>query len=343
MNETVVLRRLAEIMADAANIDSSETEKFIQAFFAHLEDALAVSEEVTIDGLGTFSRTIDSEQVISFTIDPELAAAINEPFEMFEPMPVGEADLSMTDNTTPSDEDLPDEAEVEIPIPVTPTPAEPAKIKDEEAAVAHAATIVIEETITVEQPPQPLSTTHSYDIEDVSHEEAAHHRSHTFIWSVITFIIGLGLGAVMAFFGHDRLVNAFSPVKPEMEILTREEPADTATEIITEEATIAVPDSIMPSVDTVEEPHITEERVQVYDTVTPNRFLTTMARQYYGPMEYWVFIYEANAELLGDPNRIKPGTRVAIPDRSDFETDSTQQQTIARAKRLGREIYDRFK
>ncbi|MDE6702631.1 MAG: HU family DNA-binding protein, partial [Muribaculaceae bacterium] len=85
MNNTIALPHLAEILAKTANVNREEAEKFIKAFFSHIEDALAVSENVTIKGLGTFTRTSEAEQPIVFTIDPELAAAVKQPFEMFDP------------------------------------------------------------------------------------------------------------------------------------------------------------------------------------------------------------------------------------------------------------------
>ena len=80
----------------------------------------------------------------------------------------------------------------------------------------------------------------------------------------------------------------------------------------------------------------------VTDTIRPNRFLTTMARLYYGKMDYWAFIYEANADKLGHPNRIKPGTVVVIPPIDEIRRGESDAETLQRAKKLGKEIYARF-
>jgi hypothetical protein len=67
-----------------------------------------------------------------------------------------------------------------------------------------------------------------------------------------------------------------------------------------------------------------------------------MARQYYGVMDYWVFIYEANANKLGHPNKIKPGTQVVIPPLDEYATEPTKAENLAKARRLAAEIYARY-
>ena len=82
----------------------------------------------------------------------------------------------------------------------------------------------------------------------------------------------------------------------------------------------------------------------VYDTVTKNRFLATMSRAHYGGvMEYWVYIYEANRDKLGNPDRIEPGTRAVIPPMSSFAPEGDTPRARAEAIRLASEIYARFR
>jgi nucleoid-associated protein YgaU len=79
-----------------------------------------------------------------------------------------------------------------------------------------------------------------------------------------------------------------------------------------------------------------------YDMVSENSFLTTLAGKYYGEKDYWVYIYEANSDILKHPDRIKPGTRVLIPDLGDILTgDKAVDKKNARQKSA--EIYARFK
>jgi hypothetical protein len=52
-----------------------------------------------------------------------------------------------------------------------------------------------------------------------------------------------------------------------------------------------------------------------YHTVAPGDWLSKLARHYYGNMTKWPVIFAANRRLIGrDPNRIKPGQRLLIPN-----------------------------
>lgn len=79
----------------------------------------------------------------------------------------------------------------------------------------------------------------------------------------------------------------------------------------------------------------------VYDTVTQRRFLTQIARDHYGVKNYWIFIYAAN-KGLGNPNRIAPGTRVEIPDKSTF-MEATREATDAKASKMIAELEKKYK
>lgn len=80
---------------------------------------------------------------------------------------------------------------------------------------------------------------------------------------------------------------------------------------------------------------------EVYETVTPTNYLSIMARRHYGAQVYWVYIYEANADKLGHPDRIAPGTRVRIPDRSTIPGIGTPEG-IRTAENKSRELRKRF-
>lgn len=340
MNNTIALPHLAEILAKNANVTRDESEKFIKAFFSHIEDALAVSENVTIKGLGTFTRTSDAEPPIVFTIDPDLSAAVNQPFEMFEPVAVGDADI-----TEPIVADVSGNA--------SKTSTE-TSVNQQKESIINIETIGGEKQETADSPTSPDSPsepqpTQYYDeYKGIPLEmEVSSPRNHTLTWSILAFLIGLILGAVMAYFGYDTLRNLFDDNENYNEYLKPEPCVTTAVEVVEPLAEEVVEDTV-PESNTEPAPAAPKElprietEIQVFDTVTPNRFLTTMARQYYNQMEYWVFIYEANSDKLGNPNKIKPGTRVIIPKRSDFEAEGNREQTLNHAKRLAGEIYDRF-
>lgn len=332
MNEILSLPRVVEIMAANADIDSAASERFIKAFFSHLEDALAVSENVTIYGLGVFMRSDDSENPIKFIADQALIEAVNQPFEMFEPIAVGDIDFT---------------AEIETQTAETKVATPPAlgvdlqTAADGEPEIKHVDEPVSDPIAEVtghnsEKDNAIVSDEIEYPAQSVVLDEEPHQK-HTAIWICIAFLLGLVIGAVISFLSHDRLQTIFGTENDDISTILPDD-SDVEEQVSLK---IETPDEKYQEADEDEAP-VQAIKTEVYDTVTPNRFLTTMARQYYGPVEYWAFIYEANADHLGNPNRIKPGTRVLIPDRSEFETDGSTEATINRAKRIGREIYSRY-
>lgn len=82
---------------------------------------------------------------------------------------------------------------------------------------------------------------------------------------------------------------------------------------------------------------------KVYDTISNSRYLTTMAKDHYGNYHLWPYIYIENSSFLGHPDRIKPGTKVVIPDLKKYGVDPNNPDDIAKAKRKGVEIYSRYK
>ena len=81
----------------------------------------------------------------------------------------------------------------------------------------------------------------------------------------------------------------------------------------------------------------------VTDTVTGRRYLTTMARKYYGNNCFWVYIYEENADKISNPDLIRPGTVVVIPPASKYGIDASDPASVRRATAKIGEIESRTK
>ncbi len=84
-------------------------------------------------------------------------------------------------------------------------------------------------------------------------------------------------------------------------------------------------------------PHI-EAKTIVTDTVRSNRFLTTMAKEYYGKKKFWVYIYEENRAKLSDPDHIEANTVVVIPPAEKYGIKAGDKESEAEAERLATEI-----
>lgn len=81
---------------------------------------------------------------------------------------------------------------------------------------------------------------------------------------------------------------------------------------------------------------------QVTDTVTGSYFLTRMARRHYGNGHFWVYIYEENRGKISNPNNVRPGTVVVIPDAKKYGIDKDNPQSVEAAKRKEGEIQRKF-
>lgn len=79
-----------------------------------------------------------------------------------------------------------------------------------------------------------------------------------------------------------------------------------------------------------------------YDAIGTARFLTTMAKEYYGNPDFWPYIYQENQAKFGHPDRIKPGTTVVVPNLNKYGVNPKNPEDVEKAKQLGKEIYARY-
>lgn len=374
----VALPGLSERLAAKTGVEQAVAEAFIIAYFDFITRGLTVNENVSIKGLGTFTRTNDTDSPVVFKPCPEFELDVNRPFAIFQPVVIDaslDADDVITDDETIHDGDditstptpptvqepvaaaapLPEpELQISAPEPahetieaeVKPDASEPT---DESADIeGHSEN---ENTLPPEDFPVEIPAP-QHDCDETEYDESSlaenftgiSQRRHVTV-SMLMLVIGLIIGAVFGYFLNDYL--QAMRIKSDQSSVTAE---IIATDSLTLSAdTINVTsDSINGTTkadtsSTAAEPVAKEPVTIVTDTVTSQRFLTTMARKYYGHMEYWAFIYEANADRLGHPNRIKPGTVVNIPSlKSITAADTSETQTMQRARRTGAAIYARY-
>ena len=78
------------------------------------------------------------------------------------------------------------------------------------------------------------------------------------------------------------------------------------------------------------------EYTEFIDTVVLNEGsrLTWISLKQYGHKDYWVYIYEANRDIVKNPNTIKIGTKLRIPKLADELIDANNPETIEYARYL---------
>lgn len=313
MNDMIIFSRLSHTVAELTQCTDSDAENFLRELFQLAYEQLESEGRVTVPGLGTFVVT---GETVAFAPDAELAGAINAPFGAFEAVEL------------PDDE--PDESPEEPEAaPAGPEPAEAAGPEPEEVAGP-----LPEPEPEVEPEPEkalPEEEPAEEPVDEpVEEPEPAPRRFPAWLLWVAAcagcFALGWYAGRYHAAPG--------ALAEPEM----------APAEVIAE----APADSVPPAADSVavavaDAPAVPEPVAAVVtDTITSRRFLTTMAREHYGCMEYWVYIYEANAGKLGHPDRLSAGTVVVIPPADSLGLKAGDEVKLAEAGRKAVEIYGRF-
>ena len=316
---------------------------------------------------------------VVFIPDNAVSEEVNKPFSMFELVELADgiepAELDQAEE--PQEEPAPEEP-VHEPEPEettlpeeTSAPEEPARPYDV-AAITEPETVEIRheaapeptlaQSVTTEIPAAPIHTQPEPELEaepepaeeepaeeelteESTPDEEPRRRSLLWLWIAIGLIAGGGLGYFFAM--NDPSIPDIETIEesePEIEPVALPEVAVDSIGIAS--AQTAAPDTAPAETPAaapapaVEEPKPQKEAV--YDTVTSTRYLAKMAREYYGKSIYWVFIYDANSDKLGDPNKVSPGTRVLIPDKESLPGSNTAERDKI-AERLSADIQKRFK
>lgn len=63
--------------------------------------------------------------------------------------------------------------------------------------------------------------------------------------------------------------------------------------------------------------------------------LQALSKKYYGNEVFWIYLYDANKELIPDPKKLDPGIRMVIPRPGAFGFDIQSQAAIEAAERKG--------
>ncbi len=191
---------------------------------------------------------------------------------------------------------------------------------------------------------------------DYSHNHAAQSASRNSsghaMWLVLGVLIGLIIGLIGGYFAG-KTMQAYQLPDDDSALLFEDTDTLVETASIQEVKTDTIPVVEHQAVAKKEPAEEAKESAKpaeqapakaaepVYDTITSSRYLSILARDHYGVKNYWIFIYQANPQL-GNPNQIRPGTKVLIPARESFE-EATKAQTDAKAQKLLNQLAKKYK
>lgn len=346
MNHTITLPELVKLLAETTNCSETTAQQFVTELFSTVTNALADGKTVKIKNIGTFALDGLNSDEIKYLPDPDLAEAINHPFAFFEPVElddeITEEELATADAPAPAPmpaetetiaEDAPDNTCDNID---NSDNIETSESTESSETPDETPTNTIGQTIQIDPPIQSHQIVKEMEDADERNEPSPHIKHGLNPW--LMFAIGLLTGVVVGYLlptikdGVSSLWTApYEFVEPNQPVLpAQNEPVTPDLDRIEE---------IKDSTDNVAK---TAAQQTLTDTIGRNRFLTTMARKYYGRYEFWVYIYEENASRLSDPDKIAPGTVVNIPPAEKYGINPDDPKSLSEATRKAAEIYEPY-
>lgn len=192
-------------------------------------------------------------------------------------------------------------------------------------------------------------------IAEINREDSAPNNKNSKLWIWIAVFLGLSIIGLLVYQNRDFFVSSEEVVETVDEVVVVEESSE-ASEIDFSDASDASDASapsdssdmsdMSDSSDFSGNPlysnrfsdlfNIKREYTEFIDTVTLNEGsrLTWISLKQYGHRDYWVYIYEANRDIVKNPNAIKIGTKLRIPKLAPELIDATNPETIEYARYL---------
>lgn len=399
MNEKITLPALTTLLSRATGDSKKQSEDFIREFFSLISTVLQNGESVKIKNIGVFklievearksvnvtngaANEIPAHRKVVFIPSKELAADVNEPFEMFETVELaGPIEASMDivipepEVVTVPEETIAEEEEIDEAIIAAEAQSGDVTIDVQEAIDTHEDVDVHGDTEKAEpdtacadskevceeqedtdsqeeyvlEEPEAVEEekTESIQLEHADSGSKPHHRNGTarFWWGALCgFVAACLVGVVAMLVIFPGYYSKDESEKPEAELAAASNPATQPAagtpSVMTEDSVAVNQPAAEESEDEVAPTKPSDEKV--YDTITKTRYLTTMAQDHYGNFNFWPYIYKENQSILGHPDRIRPGTKVVVPNLSKYGVSVDNPKDIATAKRLGVEIYSRY-
>ena len=160
-------------------------------------------------------------------------------------------------------------------------------------------------------------------------------------WLWIVLVVGLLILATLIFWQWGNIVK----LKNNLLAPKTEQVQDSTVNVVAKDTTIvkAETDTV---VQPVQQAHNSNDgnifdKPQTYnrflatEEIKPGKSLSYFAKQYLNSPEFWVYIYEANKEIIKDPNNVPVGIKVKIPEVDARLINVNNPQAITYARSLG--------
>ncbi len=339
MKQKIVFPTLVANLAIQSGKSKKQCEDFLRELFSIVEKSLSEGESVRIKGLGTFKlidvdprKSVDvntgedieipGHKKVTFIPAKELAEKINEPFAMFDSVEIPEPDSS-TETDTEDNTEINNDSET-----------------SEEPEVSECTT----DPDNNESPDTQESSDNQDSYDEIPPYEPT--KKFRFLWGFVSGVFFTLIILVSVFFltgGNLKDLLNNGTAKNRVHVTSQ---TDTIPETSEQDSTLKYKPEDTTNLETNTEFENSVSTAPsdnpVYDTISRTRYLTTMAKEHYGNYNLWPYIYLENQKILGHPDRIKPGTRVIVPNLSKYGVTPSNPEDIKIAKKKGIEIYAKF-
>lgn len=376
MRQTIAISAFAGMLARQSGYTADFCEHFVVEMFKTVADALKESNNVIIKGLGQFS--VDESGNVDFTPDPVFAADVNAPFDCFEPEPLDEdvtdemlsvdqdnisddssakaveneteaatpenpSDIQSINQTDLTPEDMPDDISNDIQPEVVEDEIVTDDNHNEGEKSEQVADIETSEPVSeAELSPVDTETSDEVGEDNANRQEECVCSAQRRKFPIWGFVCGMAVGAIVGAAATYFILVPRGHVESAEEIRNDEQ---NVAELLGEETAVVSADTVSkvrpdtittPTVMTETTAPVAEKDTVIYDTVTST--LAQLSRKHFGSYEFWVYIYEENRDVISDPDRVEPNTRVRIPDAKKYGIDANDKSSIKRALAKSSEI-----
>lgn len=323
MSEKISWVALRKAVASYNHCSEAEAGKFLVALVDAVKEGLKADEQVRIKGLGTFqvkemaprksvnvntgeAITIEGYKKMSFTAEAVVREAIDR-------APVEEAVRKEIDEIIDPIQKLGAQAEEIVGIlgelqamdaeaPTEPVVEELEKPEVPEAPVEPEKPVVPEAPVEPEKPEEPKAPETPKKQDEV--------RRPWLTAGITVLLFALCLAGVYLYVGHKFVTWVDGLHEEATEVPVVKEPI--AEEPVVEEPIAEEPVAEEPVVKATEAMPSFSETL-LYEELTAGSRLAWLAKKHYGSKDLWVFIYEANRDVLPNAHTIPIGTRIRVP------------------------------
>ncbi len=369
MNHKLLLQDLVDQLAEAGSIKKKEAEEFLRGFFKVSEEALFEGKTVKVPGLGSFKLIVvdarksvnisTGEEIeikehykLSFVPDATLKEQVNKPYAHLEPIELDKVILPSSEKAKVQPEPIPQE---KIETPLGSEFIEPTSENSVKRSKGSIWFWVVFFTIL-----SGLTVWSYFSNESQKEEDAQKFREMEQYDSIQALIHNDSLtqtpGDSICALAQDtgaQTTTSPSPVKmaeatPKPAATNQQQPVATKVAPLPTKATTAKAQPAPTKVAPAKVQPATTKVVTAKTTVLPEaakalpvslvvksgQKLTMLALKYYGHKAFWVYIYEANKNVIKNPNILPLGATIQIPKADPTKINASDPILIDKAKAL---------